>query len=155
MNTVSEHRHPMADSVPFADQYAARRGCGRLGWWSPMEAVFCGPLEQAAGGGFKAAKNSFLQPIGHGLKQKTLTDMRRRFGAIEHPPALPKGGGVASSPRSSASSSARFLVPDSDGLRFMPARSFSRADTHIALVGSRSPSFSAPLQARRAALTEN
>ena len=53
-----------------------------------MEAIFCGPLEQAAGGGFRAAENSFLESVGHGLKQKSLTDMRRRFGAVERPPAL-------------------------------------------------------------------
>src|SRR6516225_463765 len=88
----------MAHSVPFADQYAARRnlGCGRLGWWSPVDLVFCGPLEQVAGGGFEAAENSFLQPVGHGLKQKSVPDANRSFGAIEHPPALPKGGGVES-----------------------------------------------------------
>jgi len=48
--------------VPLADQYGARRdpSCGRLGWWSPVDLVFCGPLEQPAGGGFEAAENSFL-----------------------------------------------------------------------------------------------
>ena len=54
--------------------------------------VFRGPLEQAAGGGFKAAKNSFLQPVGNGLKQKSLTDVDWRFGAVEQPPALFEGG---------------------------------------------------------------
>ena len=82
--------------MPLADQHRARRdpGCGRLGWWSPVDLVFCGPLEQAAGGRFEAAKNSFLQPVGHGLKQKSPADMRRRLGAVEHPPALLEGGGV-------------------------------------------------------------
>ncbi len=28
------------------------------------------------------------------VKQKRLTDVDRRFGAVDHPPALPKGGGV-------------------------------------------------------------
>src|SRR5713101_7817514 len=86
----------MADPMPFADQHRARRdpGCGRLGWWSPVDLVFCGPLEQAAGGGFEAAENSFLKPVGHGLKQKSLADMRRRFGAVEHLPALLEGGEV-------------------------------------------------------------
>jgi hypothetical protein len=88
----------MADSVPLADQYAARRNlsCGRLAWWSPVDLVFHGPLEQAAGGGLKAAKNSFLQPVGNGVKQKSVTDANRRFGAIEQPPALLEGGGVES-----------------------------------------------------------
>jgi hypothetical protein len=61
-----------------------------------MEALFCGPLEQTEGGGFEAAENSFLKPIGHGLKQKSVTDANRGFGAIEHPPALLEGGGVES-----------------------------------------------------------
>ena len=75
----------MAGSVPLADQYGAWRdpSCGRLGWWSPVDLVFCGPLEQAAGGGFEAAENSFLKPVGHGLKQKGPADMRRRFAAVE------------------------------------------------------------------------
>src|SRR6266851_4976843 len=88
----------MADPMPLADQHRARRdpGCGRLGWWSPVDLVFCGPLEQAAGGGFEAAENSFLQSVGHGLKQKVPAYVDRRFGAVEHPPALLKGGGVES-----------------------------------------------------------
>ena len=53
-----------------------------------------GPLGQAAGGGFEAAENSFLQPIGHCWKQKSPTDVDRRFSAVEHPPALLEGGGV-------------------------------------------------------------
>ena len=75
----------MADPVPLADQYAARRDLShrRLGWWSPVDVVFCGPLEQAAGGGSEAAENSFLQPVGDGLKQKSLTDVDRRFGGVE------------------------------------------------------------------------
>jgi hypothetical protein len=69
----------MANSVPFADQYAA--WCNltyrRLGWWSPVDVVFRGPLEQAAGGGFKAAKNSFLQPVGNCFEAKSVTDANR------------------------------------------------------------------------------
>ena len=86
----------MADPVPFAYQHGARRDpvCGRLGWWSPVYVVFCGPLEQAAGGGFEAAENSFLKPVGNSLKQKSLTDANRGFGSVEHPPALLEGGGV-------------------------------------------------------------
>jgi hypothetical protein len=49
-------------------------------------------LEQAAGGGSEAAENSFLEPIGDGLKQKSPADVDRRFGAVEHPPALFEGG---------------------------------------------------------------
>jgi len=45
------------------------------------------------------------------------------------------------------SSSARLLVPDRDGLRFMPARSVFRADIHIALVAIRSQWVSGALQA--------
>src|SRR5690349_14737573 len=56
-HTVRKHRHPMANSVPFSDQYAARRNlsCGRLGWWSPVDVVFRGPLEQAAGSELQGA----------------------------------------------------------------------------------------------------
>ena len=43
--------------------------------------------------------------------------------------------------------SARLLVPDRDGLRFMPARSVFRADIHIALVAIRSQWVSGALQA--------
>jgi hypothetical protein len=43
---------------------------------------------EAAGGGFEAAENSFLQPVGHGLKQKSPAEVDRRFGAVEHPPAF-------------------------------------------------------------------
>jgi hypothetical protein len=91
-----------------ADQHRARRdpGCGRLAWWSPVDLVFCGPLEQAADGGFEAAENSFLKPVGHGSKQKRLTDMDGRFGPVERCLRA-----VGSSPRSSASSSVRLLVP--------------------------------------------
>jgi predicted ATPase len=34
LHTILEHRHPVADSVPLADQHRARRdpGCGRFGW---------------------------------------------------------------------------------------------------------------------------
>ncbi len=39
-------------------------------------------------------ENSFLKPVGHGLKQKSLTDANRGFGAVENPPALLEGGGV-------------------------------------------------------------
>jgi hypothetical protein len=46
------------------------------------EAVFCGPLEQAVGGGSEAAENSFLQPIGDGLKQKNPADADRGLGAV-------------------------------------------------------------------------
>ena len=93
---IREHRDAMADSVPFADQYAARRDLngGRLARCLPMEAVVRGPLEQAAGGGFEAAENSFLQSVGDGLKQKSPADVDRRFGAVEHSPALLEGGGV-------------------------------------------------------------
>jgi hypothetical protein len=41
-------------------------------------------------------QNSFLQPVGHCLKQKSVPDANRGFGAIEHPPALLEGGGVES-----------------------------------------------------------
>lgn len=145
----------MADPVPLTDQHAARRdpSCGRLGWWSPVDLVFCGPLEQAAGGGFEAAENSFLKPVGHGLKQKRLTDVDRRLGAVEHPPALLEGGGVE--PAESVSSSVRLLVPDRDGFAFHACPLLRRADIHIALVGIRSQSFSGPVQPRRSALTEN
>jgi hypothetical protein len=97
-HTVRKHRDAMADPMPFADQYAARRDlCGsRLGWCSPSGIVFCCALEQAAGGGFKVAKLSFLQPVGYGLKQKRVTDANRDFGAVEHPPALLEGSGVQS-----------------------------------------------------------
>src|SRR6266851_5777593 len=86
----------MADPVPFADQHGAWRdsSCGRLGWWSPVYVVFCGPLEQAAGGGSEAAENSFLESVGDGLKQKVPAYVDRRFGAVEHPPALLEGGEV-------------------------------------------------------------
>src|SRR6202158_5478355 len=88
----------MPDPVPFTDQHAARRDLsgGRLGWGSPMTVIFCGTFEQATGRGFEAAKNSLLQPVGYRLKQKSLTDANRGCGAIEHPPALLKGGGVES-----------------------------------------------------------
>ena len=55
---------------------------------------------------------------------------------------------AAFSTRSSVSSSAKLRVPNRDGLPFMPARSFGRADIHIALVKSEaSPS---PVRFRRA-----
>jgi hypothetical protein len=63
---------------------------------SPSGVIFCRPLEQAAGGGFKAAKSSFLQPVAYGLKQKSLIDANRGFGAVQNPPALLKGGEVQS-----------------------------------------------------------
>ena len=59
----------MTNSVPFADQYAARRNlsCGRLGWWSLVDVVFRGPLEQAAGGGFKAVAYRLQERVLGGL----------------------------------------------------------------------------------------
>jgi hypothetical protein len=59
----------------------------RVGWWSPVDVVFYGPFEQAAGGGFEAAENSFLELVGHRLKQTSLTDVDRRLSAVEELPA--------------------------------------------------------------------
>jgi len=56
------------------------------------------------------------------LKQKSLTDVDRRFSAVEHPPALLEGGGVE--PAELGELVRQASVPDRDGLRFIPARSF-------------------------------
>jgi hypothetical protein len=43
------------------------QSCGRLGWWSPVDLVFRGPLEQAAGGGFKAVAYRLQERVLGGL----------------------------------------------------------------------------------------
>ena len=118
-----------------------------------MEAIFCGQLEQAAGGGFRAAENSFLESVGHGLKQKSLTDMHRRFGAVERPPALLEDGEVE--PAELGEFVRQASCPRPGWVAFHACPLLRRADIHIALVGIRSQSFSGPVQPRRSALTEN
>jgi len=89
---ILEHRHPMADPVPFADQHAARsdRGRGRPGWRSPA-AIFRDSFQQAAGGGFETSKGLLLQPIGDGFKPTRRADSRRRRGLIERAPVFLQG----------------------------------------------------------------
>ena len=100
--------------------------------------------EQAAGGGSEAAENSLLEPVGDGLKQKSPANVDRRFGAIEHPPALLEGRTVEPAEVGERAWVAAFHV-----------RPPSPADLHIALVGLRSQSFSGSVQPHRSALTKN
>jgi predicted TIM-barrel fold metal-dependent hydrolase len=78
---------PDSRTAPDWLQCPNRQPWPRVGWWSPVDVVFYGPFEQAAGGGFEAAENSFLELVGHRLKQTSLTDVDRRLSAVEELPA--------------------------------------------------------------------